>query len=339
MSSWVEHKYVMLLSNRLEGFKAKSDRLFNFRCALCYDSHKNKHKKRGYIYVADGRYRYHCHNCGASMPFLRFLKDFDVRLYQEYNREVMVAKGRRGPEKTIAPEDAPIVVKNNELRALSTIAALPEDHTARRYLDSRQLPKKFYPKLYYADNFREFTNSLFPGKFEHPEVPDPRIVIPLIDEKNFLVGYQGRSLSTKCENDLRYITIMLDKTKPRLFGADRVDYSKTFYVTEGPFDACFLHNSLAVCGASIALELLKNGKQNQNAVVVYDNERRNAETVAKNQEAIDHGFKVVIWPPEIRAKDINAMIVEEKVDPITIISQNTFEGLKARAKLLSWKRV
>ena len=336
---WLENKYILLLSNRLEGFKRKSDKLFNFKCYLGCES--DSKKRRGYIYAVDDTYRYHCHNCGTSTKFLNFLKDFDSSLYRQYQMDVMAIKGRNNSfeakEATI-PDDLPVVVKKNVLNSLPRILDLSDSHTARKYLDSRKISKKFYPQFYYCEDFRGYTNKLIEDKFENEEIIEPRILIPLIDKDKFLVGYQGRSLANKVANDIRYITIMLDKEKPRIFGGDRVNYNKTYYVTEGPFDSTFIDNSIAVCGASIALELLKNNQHNNNAVVVYDNEPRNKETVKKIAQAVDHGFQVLIWPAGLKSKDVNDLIVKEKVDIIPILEQNVYSGLAAMAKLNLWKR-
>ena len=50
MSTWIDHKYINLLSPQLERFARKSDKLYNFRCPFCGDSQKNKWKARGYVY-------------------------------------------------------------------------------------------------------------------------------------------------------------------------------------------------------------------------------------------------------------------------------------------------
>ena len=50
MSSWIDHKYVGLLSTQLDRFSKKTNNLYNFRCPFCGDSQKNKWKARGYIY-------------------------------------------------------------------------------------------------------------------------------------------------------------------------------------------------------------------------------------------------------------------------------------------------
>ena len=50
MSSFIDVKYINLLSAKLPKFKRKSDYLFNFRCPHCGDSKKSSTKARGFDY-------------------------------------------------------------------------------------------------------------------------------------------------------------------------------------------------------------------------------------------------------------------------------------------------
>ena len=49
---------------------------------------------------------------------------------------------------------------------------------------------------------------------------------------------------------------------------NKVDFNKTLYITEGPFDSLYIDNAIAMAGADIDWDYLK-GKE---AVFVYDNE-------------------------------------------------------------------
>ena len=76
-------------------------------------------------------------------------------------------------------------------------------------------------------------------------------------------------------------------------------------------------------------------------VLIPDNEPRNNEVVKQVKAYIDDNFKVVIWPSDIKEKDINEMILSGKTerDIKDIIARNTFNGLLARTKLSEWKKV
>ena len=49
----------------------------------------------------------------------------------------------------------------------------------------------------------------------------------------------------------RYITVMLDESKTKLYGMDRANEQETVYITEGPFDSHFLTNAIAMCGSDV----------------------------------------------------------------------------------------
>ena len=70
-------------------------------------------------------------------------------------------------------------------------------------------------------------------------------------------------------------------------------------------------------------------------------EPRNNEVVKQVKTYIDDNYNVVIWPSDIKEKDINEMILSGKTerDIKDIIARNTFNGLLARTKLSEWKRV
>ena len=88
MSEWLQRKYILLLSNTLDGFSERNG-TFNCRCPICGDSKKNKHKKRGYFLQKQGQYKFFCHNCGATRTIENFLKELAPNLAQEYKLEVL----------------------------------------------------------------------------------------------------------------------------------------------------------------------------------------------------------------------------------------------------------
>jgi hypothetical protein len=108
---------------------------------------------------------------------------------------------------------------------------------------------------------------------------------------------------------------------------------------EGPIDSLFISNCLASGDANLGL-IAKNILAD-NKVLIFDNEPRNKEIVKMMQDAIKSDSYVVIWPDTIKAKDINEMIMSgisnDEIEKI--ISKNTFNGLRAQMKFVSWKKV
>jgi hypothetical protein len=187
--------------------------------------------------------------------------------------------------------------------------------------------------LYYCEKFKEWTNTQ-KFTFESTNQDEPRIIIPLIN-KGIFFGYQGRSLDPKSK--VKYITIILDETHPKIYGLDNIDWDKKVYITEGPFDSMFIDNSIAMVGADIdKMFFLSN--YDVDFVMVYDNEKRNKQIVDRVQKAIDLHFPVVIWPQDLREKDINDMVLSgHHVN--NLLESNTYSGLEAKTKLINWKRV
>jgi hypothetical protein len=55
------------------------------------------------------------------------------------------------------------------------------------------------------------------------------------------------------------------------------------------------------------------------------------------QKTIELGFPIVIWPKNIKQKDVNLMILDD-LDVNQIIQQNTYSGLLATLNFNEWKK-
>jgi hypothetical protein len=143
---------------------------------------------------------------------------------------------------------------------------------------------------------------------------------------------QGRSFKP---DGIRYITIIFDESKPKIFGLDTVDFDKPVYVLEGPIDSMFIENSIAMAGSDLSFSLLDNFKNK--ITFVYDNEPRNKQIITRMEKCIDKGYNVVIWPDSLNYKDVNEMVLEN-IDAMDLIRNNTFNGLGAKMKITQWKK-
>jgi hypothetical protein len=332
--SFVDQKYIGLVSSRLEKFKQVKTGLYNFRCIYCGDSQKNKNKTRGYIYGYKNDHNYKCHNCGVSKSFTNFLKDIDSSLYDQYVMERYkngsTGKGSNTPEPKFTFEKPKFTKKAFDL---PSIAELNKEHSARIYLENRKIPQDFLSKIFYCEKFKQWTNEQ-KETFESTKYDEPRIIIPLINNGE-IFGFQGRSLSKKPK--VKYITIILDEDQPKIYGLDRIDWNKTVYVVEGPFDSMFIDNSIAMVGADIdKIFFITNFETN--FVMVYDNEKRNKEMVARLEKSIEMKFPVVIWPKDLKEKDINDIVLSGQ-DVKSMLKLNTYKGLEAKLKFTNWKKV
>ena len=321
--SLVAEEFINLLSPRLGKFKKVRTGLWNFRCPLCGDSAKRKNVSRGYLYSVKTNVNYKCHNCGASMSFANFLQQLDPELHKKYTLQNF-KEGKRS--RSNAPSEKPkFSFKTPKFKVGIKLPLCSEVDSAREYLERRKLDSS---KFYYAEDFNAFVRSYKPDQELRKE---PRIVIPLYQEKQ-LIGFQGRALEPNSKP--KYPTVMLQDDVPKIYGLDTIRTDAPVYVTEGPFDSTFICNSIAMCGADADVERWGIN----NSVWIYDNEPRNAEIVRRIETAITSKKHVVIWPPEVKEKDINDMVLAGH-DVQSIVECNVYSGLEATLKFNQWKKI
>ena len=319
----VDSKFIGIISPRLQKFKRVKADLYNFRCPICGDSKKNKSKTRGYLYSIKADINFRCHNCGSSMTFSNFLKEMDPVIHKQYVFERFKdSKSGRG---TVVEEPKFDFVAP-EFKSKIDLPKASENPDAKEYLVNRNLdPDKFY----YAEKFKEFTNSL-KQTFDDMKYEESRIIIPLFYKKK-LIGFQGRALGS---SPVKYITTMLSDSAPKLYGLDEINDEKPIYIVEGPFDSCFLENSVAMCGSDV--DIGSFGWSNY--IWVYDNEPRNREIVNRISKTIDRGDKIIIWPSKVEQKDINDMVLSGH-DIMSVLESNIYSNLEAKIKFNNWKKV
>ena len=324
--------YANLVSSRLEKFKQVRNGVYTFRCPYCGDSEKYRNKTRGYFFSKKSGLVFKCHNCGVGRSFANFLKENATDLHDEYVMERykagLTGKGRNVAAPKFEFEKPKFVKKQTDLPSISS---LNNDHPAKGYLLGRGIPEKHFSELYYAEKFCKWTNTLKPT-FKDVKRDHPRIIIPFIDKDGNWFGYQGRSLNPN--DNMRYITIMLDEDHPKIYGLNKINDRETIYITEGPFDSLFLPNSVAMCGADVDIGSFGWS----NCVYVFDNEPRNTQIVDRIANTIDRGDSVVIWDQSTKEKDINDMI-NAGLNVQRVVESSTYQGLQAKVKFTEWKRV
>ena len=185
---------------------------------------------------------------------------------------------------------------------LVKISELNTTHRAKKYLINRGINEDTLSKFYYCPDFKRWTNK-HKKIYDTTDNDDDRIIIPLRNSKGELFGYQGRSLDPTSK--MRYITVMLDENAPKIYGLEKINTQKPIYILEGPFDSLFMENSVAMCGSDVDIRTFGWSSY----IWVYDNEPRNREIVNRLERSINRGDQVVIWPSNIKEKDVNEMIL------------------------------
>ena len=333
MSIVTDTSYLMQLSPRLDRFKKVRDYLWNFRCPHCGDSSKSKIKARGYVYRKKTDLFYKCHNCGVGQSVGNLIKDIDPALHKRYVMERYKA-GETGQRKTKPPEfkfEPPKFKPKKTVIHLPSIGNLPKEHYARVYYENRKIPNQFMDKIFFAEDFKIWAQSVCQVNYSSLIHGEPRLVIPFFDEQNKLIGAQGRALRN---SKVRYVTVKVHENSQKIFGLERWNSEEHTYLVEGPIDSLFLPNCLAMAGADVRDMNLLN---KQKTTILFDNEPRNRQIIGKMFHALNKGWRVAIL--EIVPKDINEMVLagmsNDKI--LETINRNTYSGQRGKWELQQWK--
>ena len=331
MSSYIDLKYINEVSARLSQFKKKGDYLFNFRCPHCGDSKRNKTKARAYFYRVKNDMFFKCHNCGEGQSFSNFLKFIDNKKYESYLLERYKGSAPSTPQPKFT-DFKPDFKEVNILDGLQSVSELKEGHPVLQYVKNRKIPDSYYSKLYLSDKFMAFVNKVKPNTFSHTKGEHPRLIIPFYDKDGKVFAFQGRAFG---KEQPKYLTIKLDENKQKVYGLDTVNLQDHITIVEGPIDSMFLNNCLAAAGADLTLRI-----EPSNITYIFDNEPRNKEIIKRMYDVVEKDYNLVVWPDDMRHKDINDMILSgmSKVEVQTIISNNTFAQLEALTKLSYYKK-
>ena len=330
MQSYIDVKYVNIISPFLQQFKKKGDFLWNFRCPYCGDSQKSRTKARGFVYRKKNDLFYKCHNCGVGTTLGKLIEHLDSKSYKDY-----IMERYKSGVKTVNKEpefkfDEPVFRSKDVCSTLNSLEELQDDHPARKIIDRRNLPISSYKDLFLCPEFYKFTNKLIPNKFPSLDGDHPRLLIPFRDEEGEVFAYQGRAFG---DEQPKYLTIKLQE-RDKIFGLDRIDKREEVLVVEGPLDSLFLDNCIAVAGADVP-------NLDCDFTVVFDNEPRNKELLKQVEKAINRGHKICLWPEGMEYKDINDMILGgyTKEEIQDLIKHNTYQGTTATLWFTKWRKI
>ena len=331
MSSYIDLKYINEISARLSQFKKKGDYLFNFRCPHCGDSKKSKTKARAYLYRVKNDMFFKCHNCGEGQSLTNFLKFLDNKKYEQY----LLERYKGSAPSTPQPEFNDFKPKFKEvdiLDGLTPVSELKDNHPVKQYVIKRKIPEKYFSKLFLCNKFMAFVNKAKPNTFSHTKGEHPRLIIPFYDINNKVFAFQGRAFG---KEQPKYLTVKLDENKQKVYGLNTVNLQEHIHIVEGPIDSMFVKNCLAAAGADLTLKV-----EPSNVTYIFDNEPRNKEIIKRMYDVIEKDYNLVVWPDDMRHKDINDMIISGMsiAEVQTIISKNTFAKLEALTKISYYKK-
>jgi len=307
---------------------------YNGGCPTCREG-KSWGKKRRLYYVTKKNLVF-CHNCGLSVRPIKWIQQVSGMNYAEVLKESGSARTE------------PVV--DVELEKPVTVETLPQDSI--NLSDSTQVEfykdNKFVQKALDVIHQRRLDTAVNRPKDFWISLTDrvhrDRLVIPFYDADNKIVHYQSRTLvEKKGWAAPKYLS--KSNSEKTLFGINNItDKSKYIFITEGPLDACFISNGIAVAGITEGKGDTFTDKQKEQLkhfisheiVWVLDNQRKDQTSKKKTGMLIKQGYKVFLWPKELkRFKDINDACVAHKLDSIAekFILANTYDGLQAKMLL------
>ena len=201
MSTYIDKKFINIISSKLEKFAWKKETLANCRCPICGDSQKHKNKARGFFFQKGNDFFFKCHNCAFSSNLYNFLEQVAPSLCKEYALERW-KNGENGKSNYKKPKivfEQP-KFKKTELQHCIPLNDLEEGHPCKKYVLSRKIPAEVFNLLYYTDDFAAVAKSIDPEK--DGLLKESRLVIPIFDENGSIVGVQGRYLGNNKKANL-----------------------------------------------------------------------------------------------------------------------------------------
>lgn len=311
----------------------KLQNVYNGSCPICREGKSWLKKKR--CYYIPKKNIVCCHNCGwygspynwikeagqyTNTELIKEVKEFDDSIVIEIRNPKKV-KSQQTPA---IPEDSINLFSNNETSFWkdSYIFQKANDLIKQRRLDRAiNKPKALYLSLTDA-------------------VHKNRVTIPFYNTKGEIVFYQTRKI---LESDTRPKYLSKVGEEKSLFGIDNIKTDlDMIFVTEGPIDAFFIQNGVAVAGITQSKQLNLTQRQEDQfkelflykKIWVLDNQYLDVTSKNKTKALLEAGHNVFIWPDK-NYKDLNDLCIDKNINEVDIsfIVANTYTKLKGMIKL------
>jgi len=292
-------------------------------CPYCGDSHSDDTKKRGNIFW--DTLQYHCYNCSYHTNLYSFLKDHDVKM-DTSNDSFMVIDYIKQNKIQVNPES---VLKHQALEKIHNLA-----------IDVEEFKKHFKAKVIEPGDWIWFQlkDRLLHNRSEEFLYSDKefRLWILNYSTDGKIIGAQTRRMKGYGQ---RYLTYDLPKLyeemgKPlemsneelntltkisTLFGIMQLNFQRPITMFEGPLDAKFMNNSLALATAGRSTD---DFDEIPTVRYMFDNDATGKKKMA---EKLKKGRPVFMWTKflsenkldKYNIKDLNDLILkcfELKID-------------------------
>ena len=322
----------------------KFTNVYQCGCPVCKEGHSLNKKRR--CYFIPGNDNIYCHNCGWSSKPLKWIKEVSgcgdndiIEELRDYTPNVNdLLKNVDDDSKKIITETLPKDSIN--LSDESQVSFFKNDSTVLATLNlikSRRL-----------ETAVNRPDNLYISLTDY--VHKNRLVVPFVNESGQIEFYQSRTVLAR-DNKLKPKYLGKVGSEKTLFNIDKVtgDYD-TVYIFEGPINAFFTKNSVAVAGITERGRSFTTRQQQQldttlrfyDTVWILDSQWVDRASLIKSEALLQQGEKVFIWPEKFgkRFKDFNDIAIACKIDEIShdFCKKNTFEGLEGIVRLSKIKQ-
>ena len=311
----------------------KHQHTYNGSCPICREGSSWLKKKR--CYYLPKKNVICCHNCGwYSGPF-NWIKEAGNYSVSELIQEI---KNFDSTEEIVEFEDKKKPSRPSGVLPVDSINLFDEVESgfwkdnyifqkAKTVIQSRRLDKAINKP-----------NSLYLSLTD--PIHKNRLTIPFYDSSGEIAFYQSRKI-LESETKPKYLSkVGQEKT---LFGLNsvKVDLDAVF-ITEGPIDAFFIRNGLAVAGITKGSNFTFTSKQEEQLkelflfkkIWVLDNQHLDETSRQKTKQLLEAGYEVFIWPNK-NYKDMNDLCMGQGIDGVdtSFLLENTYTKLKGLIKL------
>ena len=296
------------------------------RCPICGDSKHSKNKARLHLYSRGHLTLVNCFNeCSVrNKTVYRFLREYYPNLVESYKQEKFkdsLTQIRLDEYNLTGDFEIPETPENLEIpkpKVLFDLNFLEESPKTEEYLESRGLEHSPVFGKFFLGKTLTIDGKSFPIQ--------NYIVVPFYNGDK-CYGFYSRSMT-----EHKFYTYMPDaNTDFKLWNYYNIDRAKPVYVFEGIFDAMSVFqagftNVVACCGATPPDSLLEG----LDCIMCFDNDRTGKTNALKYCKK---GFKVLVYPEELRFKDFNEML-QNNVN-IPDVLTNVYSGIQAQVKIQS----
>lgn len=342
----IPREYVVLKFFEL-GYYPKTNKFndtYQCSCPICREG-KSLGKKRRCYYIPENDNIY-CHNCGWSGKPFNWIREVSGKSDFEIIEEIKAFS----PESNTALEEPNISKKNFKSSTLPVDCINLNDENQVSYYKGNDIVRICNQVIL----SRKLNTAINKPKNLYLSLTDRvhknRLIIPFNNESSDIEFYQSRTiLPSDGKIKPKYLSkIGAEKT---LFNIDQVSSDHdTVYIFEGPLNAFFTKNSVAVAGITEGKQSFTPRQKQQldstlkfyEKVWVLDSQWVDNASLSKSETLLKQDQRVFIWPEKFgtKFKDFNDIAIKCNINEINhnFLQKNTFEGLEGIIRLSEIKK-